>query len=101
VPGSDAWHSLQWLAPDKKDSDQGCLLIVHGMSEHVGRYGNIARYFADRFIVAGIDLTAHGMSNTVLAKANESLAKGLKRSTSVTPFWNKPSLAICSLCGTT
>ena len=78
VPGSDARRSLQLLAPENKESVQGCLLIVHGMNEHVGRYGRIARHFADRLIVAGIDLTAHGMSNTVLAKANESLVKGAK-----------------------
>jgi hypothetical protein len=27
------------------------LLIVHGMNEHIGRYGNFARHFADRFIL--------------------------------------------------
>jgi len=46
------------------------------MNEHIGRYRNIANHFADRFIVAGIDLTAHGMSNTVLAKAHKSIVNG-------------------------
>lgn len=76
VPGSDARRSLQLLSPKSTVSVQGCLLIVHGMNEHIGRYGDIARHFADRFIVTGIDLTAHGMSNPVLAKANESIVNG-------------------------
>jgi alpha-beta hydrolase superfamily lysophospholipase len=75
VPGSDARRSLQVLNPQSVGSVQGCLLIVHGMNEHIGRYGNIARHFAGRFMVAGIDLTAHGMSNPVLAMANESIVK--------------------------
>jgi len=76
VPGSDARRSLQLLVPKSTDPVKGCLLIVHGMNEHIGRYGNVARHFADRFIVAGIDLTAHGMSNPVLAKAHESIVNG-------------------------
>ncbi len=76
VPGSNAHRSLQLLKPKSANSTQGCLLLVHGMNEHIGRYGDIARHFADRFVVAGIDLTAHGMSNPVLAKANESIING-------------------------
>jgi hypothetical protein len=76
VPGSDARRSMQVLAPKAADSIKGCLLIVHGMNEHIGRYGDVARHFADRYIVAGIDLTAHGMSNPVLAKAHESIVNG-------------------------
>ena len=72
----EARRSLQWLAPPENVPVQGCLLIVHGMNEHIGRYGPIARHFAGRFLVAGIDLTAHGLSNRVLAKANDSIVKG-------------------------
>lgn len=78
VPESESRRSLQLLAPKSPDSIQGCMLIVHGMNEHVGRYGPIARHFADRFIVAGIDMTAHGMSNSVLAEAHKSIANGAK-----------------------
>ena len=74
--GSDAWRSMQILRPAAPDAAQGCLLIVHGMNEHIGRYGRIAEHFADRFIVLGIDLTAHGLSNPVLSKAHESIAAG-------------------------
>jgi alpha-beta hydrolase superfamily lysophospholipase len=67
---------MQILTPARPDSASACLLIVHGMNEHVGRYGDIARHFSDRFIVAGIDMTAHGLSNTVLMKADKSIEAG-------------------------
>jgi alpha-beta hydrolase superfamily lysophospholipase len=67
---------MQILTPARPDSAGACLLIVHGMNEHVGRYGDIARHFSDRFIVAGIDMTAHGLSNTVLMKADKSIEAG-------------------------
>ena len=78
APASGQRRILQWLAPPKNAPVLGCLLIVHGMNEHIGRYGPIARHFANRFFVAGIDLTAHGLSNTVLAQANNSIVKGAK-----------------------
>lgn len=67
---------MQILMPDRPDSARGCLLIVHGMNEHVGRYGEIARHFSEHFIVAGIDMTAHGLSNTVLRSASKSIEAG-------------------------
>ncbi|CAA9892340.1 conserved hypothetical protein [Candidatus Methylobacter favarea] len=67
---------LQMLTPAQPHSARACLLIVHGMNEHIGRYGEIARYFADRFIVAGMDMTAHGLSNPVLMKAHKSIEAG-------------------------
>ncbi|MCL7421046.1 MAG: lysophospholipase [Methylobacter sp.] len=73
---NDARRSMQLLKPASPDAIQGCLLIVHGMNEYVGRYGHVAEYFADRFIVLGMDLTAHGLSNPVLSKAHESIAAG-------------------------
>lgn len=53
-----------------------CLLIVHGMNEYIGRYGEIARHFARRFIVAGFDLSAHGLSNPILRQADQALTSG-------------------------
>ena len=67
---------MQFLMPAQPDAARACLLIVHGMNEHIGRYHNIARYFADRFIVAGTDMTAHGLSNPVLLKAHKSIESG-------------------------
>ncbi|MDD5461812.1 MAG: alpha/beta hydrolase [Methylococcales bacterium] len=67
---------MQILMPAQPESAGACLLIVHGMNEHIGRYGDIARYFSDRFIVAGMDMTAHGLSNSVLLKAHKSIEAG-------------------------
>lgn len=76
APGTDSLRQMQVLFPQNRGLMQACLLIVHGMNEHIGRYGVIARHFSDRFLVAGIDLTAHGLSNTVFAKAHENLSQG-------------------------
>jgi alpha-beta hydrolase superfamily lysophospholipase len=67
---------MQILTPAQPESARACLLVVHGMNEHIGRYGAIARYFSDRFIVAGMDMTAHGLSNSVLLKAHQHIKAG-------------------------
>ncbi|MGR9116287.1 MAG: alpha/beta fold hydrolase [Gammaproteobacteria bacterium] len=67
---------LQILQPEPAANADGCLLIVHGMNEHSGRYGDIARHFADRFIVAAVDLTAHGLSNSELLSAHNKIKAG-------------------------
>lgn len=67
---------LQVLEPKTNSQIDACLLIVHGMNEHSGRYGEIAKHFSERYLVAGIDMTAHGLSNTVHLKAHESLESG-------------------------
>jgi len=71
-----SFRHMQILMPARPDSARGCLLIVHGMNEHIGRYGEIARHFSDRFIVAGMDMTAHGLSNSVLRSASKSIEAG-------------------------
>lgn len=39
------------------------MLIVHGMGEHSGRYGHVARFFVDRgYAVSTFDLRGHGQS---------------------------------------
>jgi alpha-beta hydrolase superfamily lysophospholipase len=73
---SGSSRHMQILMPDRPDSVRACLLIVHGMNEHVGRYGDIARHFSDRFIVAAMDMTAHGLSNAVFMKAHNNLEAG-------------------------
>ncbi|WP_340121005.1 alpha/beta hydrolase [Methylobacter svalbardensis] len=65
---------LQVLEPSQQQFADACLLIVHGMNEHSGRYEDIARHFAERYRVAGIDMTAHGLSNEVFLKAHHSIA---------------------------
>lgn len=74
--GGEAPRHLQLLKPEPIADAEGCLLIVHGMNEHSGRYGDIARHFSDRFIVAAVDLTAHGLSNPVLMAAHNSIKSG-------------------------
>jgi len=65
---------LQVLEPSQQQFADACLLIVHGMKEHSGRYEDIARHFAERYRVAGIDMTAHGLSNETFSKAHHSIA---------------------------
>ncbi|MDD5320383.1 MAG: alpha/beta hydrolase [Methylococcales bacterium] len=62
--------------PAHPDSARACLLIVPGMNEHIGRYRDVARHFSARFIVGGMDMTAHGLSNPVLQKAHQSIKAG-------------------------
>ncbi len=64
---------LQIKTPSSPDTAAACLLIVHGMNEYSGRYTHVADYFADRYIVAAIDLTAHGLSNPVFAQGQKAL----------------------------
>lgn len=68
---------LQIIKPKHSASIHACILMVHGMNEYIGRYAEIARYFSDQYIVAGIDLTAHGLSNPVF----EVIQTGLKTDT--------------------
>jgi alpha-beta hydrolase superfamily lysophospholipase len=64
------------LQPTEPSNALACLLLVHGMNEYMGRYSEIARYFAQRFIVAGFDLYAHGLSNPILQQADRALIAG-------------------------
>ncbi|MGR9054174.1 MAG: alpha/beta fold hydrolase [Gammaproteobacteria bacterium] len=72
----EAPRHLQWLEPAPGVDAAGCLLMVHGMNEHSGRYGDIARHFADRYIVAAVDLSTHGLSNPVLKAADSAVKSG-------------------------
>ncbi len=59
-----------------REDYSACILLVHGMNEHIGRYGHIAEFFSEKFKVIGMDLPAHGLSNPVLAKANQAIQEG-------------------------
>lgn len=67
---------MQIRQPEQSSNIEACILIVHGMNEHTGRYTEIARHFAGRYLVAGIDMTAHGLSNAVYLEAHQSLKAG-------------------------
>ncbi len=70
---------LRALFPPEPTKARACVLLVHGMNEHIGRYGEVARYFAQQFIVAGFDFYAHGLSNPVLQQADLALVSGMGR----------------------
>jgi len=68
---------LQIKEPEQGRPVEACILIVHGMNEYIGRYNNVAHYLSDRFIVAGVDLTAHGLSNSIFAQIQNDLKQGI------------------------
>ena len=70
---------LRFLSPPQPNQASACVLLVHGMNEHIGRYGEAARFFSRRFFVAGFDHYAHGLSNPVLRRADQALAAGADR----------------------
>jgi alpha-beta hydrolase superfamily lysophospholipase len=68
---------LRIMYPADSVKPEACLLLVHGMNEHIGRYHDVARYFVQQnFIVAGFDYEAHGLSNPVLWQADQALRAG-------------------------
>ena len=75
-PGTNLPLILRMLSPPEPMQAPACVLLVHGMNEHTGRYQEIARYFSRRFIVAGFDLFAHGLSNQYLQQADQALRAG-------------------------
>jgi len=50
-----------WWLPDQKP--KAGFILIHGYSEHIGRYAHVAEYLAGRgYAVGGIDLRGHGHS---------------------------------------
>ncbi|UJP02358.1 MAG: lysophospholipase, partial [Nitrosomonas sp.] len=70
---------LRTLSPTEPSQASTCVLLVHGMNEHIGRYGEVAQYFSQRYFVAGFDHYAHGLSNPVLRRADRMLTEGAGR----------------------
>jgi alpha-beta hydrolase superfamily lysophospholipase len=75
-PGNSLPLILRMLSPPESAQAPACLLLVHGMNEYIGRYQDVARYFSQRFIVAGFDLFGHGLSNQFLQRADQALREG-------------------------
>lgn len=64
-------YSRSWEPDDDKDI-RGCFLLVHGMTEHIGRYDDFARFLASKgFHVEGHDHIGHGKT----AGSREALGK--------------------------
>ncbi|WP_022947275.1 alpha/beta fold hydrolase [Methylohalobius crimeensis] len=77
LPGTAESPSLEGqFKPSYSADPAACLLLVHGMNEYIGRYGEIAAHFAPNYHVAGIDLYAHGLSNPIIAAAEARLRQG-------------------------
>ena len=60
VREADIYYQF-WLPEGKP---KACLVIVHGLAEHSGRYMNVVNYFVSRgFAVYGLDHLGHGQSD--------------------------------------
>ena len=54
-------HARMWTAPDV--TPRGVVQLIHGVSEHISRYDDFARYLAKNgFVVVGHDHLGHGDS---------------------------------------
>lgn len=61
APSSDGIHTLKGYIYIPDGEPKGILHIVHGMTEHIGRYDSLMQYYAEQgFIVAGYDNLGHG-----------------------------------------
>jgi alpha-beta hydrolase superfamily lysophospholipase len=61
TPDGADLYTQAWL-PD--DSPQAVMLIVHGLGEHSGRYGNYVDYFVPRgYALYGFDTRGHGRTS--------------------------------------
>lgn len=59
--GTDKIHTVIWSSDEKEPI--GIFQIAHGVSEHIERYDEFARYLAERgFVVCGNDHLGHGLS---------------------------------------
>ena len=58
--GKTGIHAVDWVP---ETAPRGVLLVSHGVSEHILRYGPLASYLTERgFAVAGHDHLGHGTS---------------------------------------
>ena len=64
--GRSRIHGMLWmpgLVAASRTRPRGIVQLVHGMSEHIGRYDDFARFLASRgFVVCGHDHIGHGRS---------------------------------------
>ena len=63
--GTSTIHARIWwpAPPERRQAPRGVVQLVHGMSEHVGRYDAFARFLAEAgFVVAADDHIGHGAS---------------------------------------
>ncbi|CAG0936560.1 acylglycerol lipase [Thermoflexales bacterium] len=73
TPDGTDIYTQAWLPDDAPSSDapsngvpQAIMLIVHGLGDHSGRYGNYVDYFVPRgYALYGFDTRGHGRSSGV------------------------------------
>lgn len=70
---------VRMVHPTELQQAKACLLLVHGMNEYIGRYAEVAHFFAKNFLVAGFDLYGHGLSHPSLRRADLSLIAGAEK----------------------
>lgn len=62
MPDGFSLFTQTW-SPDSGVTAKGVIILIHGLGEHSGRYGHVARYFTDRgYIVVAPDHRGHGRS---------------------------------------
>ena len=77
-----ALHVRRWPVPESNGPARGTLLIVHGLGEHIGRYGHVAAHLNDwGWNVVGYDQRGHGLSGGGKGQlaAPDSLLQDLSR----------------------
>lgn len=66
--GEDGYQAYSWLP---KGEVKCVLQIVHGMTEHMGRYGELSKYLNQEGVaVVGFDLRGHGINGAGMACAS-------------------------------
>lgn len=61
IPSSDGQSRLHVVLWEPEGKAEKVLLISHGMTEHIMRYDQFARFLADQgFVVIGHDHLGHG-----------------------------------------
>jgi alpha-beta hydrolase superfamily lysophospholipase len=63
---SDQNENIYFQTWDPATAPIGCILIVHGLGEHCGRYDHVAKWFNNKgYLVQSFDLPGHGKSDGV------------------------------------
>ena len=58
---AEATINVVTFEPDNKDSINGIIQVVHGMTEYIERYTEFAEYFTEKgYVVIGNDIIGHG-----------------------------------------
>lgn len=76
--GGNGIHYYRWLP---EEEPKAALIVVHGLAEHSGRYGNLVDYFVPRgYAVYALDHVGHGRSSGRRGFVNsfEDFINGLK-----------------------